>query len=165
MSAILTEPEIRSALRKIKTGNKTAITLTDSAPRGAGRLLLVVKPDRAEWYSRQFIDGKKRMAKLGDYPALGLADARERFRKPRTEKQTGGTTVGDLFAGYLERLRADKKPSVKQAQRILDRAAAVIGATKQARDVTPADVVAVIRPIFAPVPMRGFRRSGAGYLP
>jgi integrase len=149
MSAILTEPEIRSALRKIKTGNKTAITLSDAAPRGAGRLLLVVKPERAEWYARQFVDGRKRMAKLGDYPALGLAEARERFRNPKADKPVGGTTVADLFAGYLDSLRADRKPSVKQAQRILDHAAAVIGTSKPARDVKPADVVAVIKPIFA----------------
>jgi integrase len=151
MPAIITDPEIRAALRKIKTGSKTAITLTDAGPRGAGRLVLVVKPERAEWYARWFDDGKKRMEKLGSYPDLGLADARDKFRAPRVGDSGGstGTTVSDLFAGYLSRLAAEGRPSVIQARRVLDHAAAVIGRDKPASEVTPADVVAVIKPIFA----------------
>lgn len=153
MGSMLTDAAIRAALRKIKTGTKTAITLADAAPRGAGRLLLVVKPDRAEWYGRHFVAGRKRMAKLGDFPAVSLAEARELFAgsgpapgAPVVAEK--GVTVGELFNAYVESLRVAGKPSAKQAERVLELAGAVIGRARPAGAVRPADIVAVIRPIY-----------------
>lgn len=153
MSALLTNPSIEKALREIKRGRKTAITLTDAAPRGAGRLLLIVKPERAEWYARRIADGKKRLDKLGTYPVVSLADARERFKAApvaamRLEAPASTATIGEMFDAYLARLRADGKPSLWQAEKVLGMAGEAIGRSRPAGSVTPGDIVQVLKPIY-----------------
>lgn len=153
MGQLITDPEIKSALRKIKNGNKTAITLSDPAPRGSGRLLLIVKPDRAEWYARHFVAGSKRLTKLGAYPDMALAQARTAFSgsaalSEAPPAQTHGVTLGEMFDGYLASLRAAGKPAVKQAERVLELAGDVLGRDRVAGEVKPTDIVTVIKPIY-----------------
>ena len=50
---MLTDAKITATIRAVQGGRKATATLADPAPRGAGRLVLVVKPGRAEWYARQ----------------------------------------------------------------------------------------------------------------
>lgn len=153
MGKLITDAQIKKALRDIKTAGKTAITLSNAAPRGAGRLLLVVKPDRAEWYARHFVDSRKRMTKLGDYPDMPLAEARAAFAGSPGVLETApehaaGVTVGEMFDGYLAGLKAARKPSVKMVARVLSLAGESIGRDKVASEVKPADIVAVIKPIY-----------------
>jgi len=41
---MLREGDIQAALQKVKRGTKAVVTLSDPAPRGSGRLVLLVKP-------------------------------------------------------------------------------------------------------------------------
>lgn len=148
---MLTDASIRAALREIKKGEKTAITLTDKAPKGAGRLTLVVKPNRAEWYSAKYVLGAKRMEKLGAFPDMTLAQARAKFADPNAGQEEVAkpeATVGEMFDGYLESMRQAGKPAVKQVEKILAVARKSIGASKLAAEVTPDDIVAVIKPVY-----------------
>lgn len=148
MGKLLTDAAIQAAMRRVKRGDVTEATLADAAPRGAGKLVLVVRGSRAEWYARRIETGRVRKEKLGAYPALTLEQARAAFaeareRGPRRE----GATVGALFDAYLEHLQVAGK-STRQPKALLDHAADVIGRDTLAADVKPADVVAVIRPVF-----------------
>lgn len=158
MAKVITDASIRGAIRDVTKGLKGSITLSDPSPRGAGNLIIIVKPGRAEWYARRFVDGKPLKAKLGAYPAMSLADARDAFagakaspaeRAAEKAKQAAGAaTLGALFDGYIESRRAADKPSVIQIERILSDAGEKIGRDRLAKDITPADIVAVIRPIY-----------------
>ena len=142
MSKLLKDAEIVAAVRDVARGKKASATLSDPAPRGAGRLVLVVKPGQAEWYAQRFVEGKRRLQKLGGYPAVTLAEAREKFAGHRPA--TGRSTVGDLFDSYLATLAG--RPSHKQAKSVLATAGKILGRGRMARDVTSADIVAVVKP-------------------
>ncbi len=53
--------------------------------RGAGRLVITLKPMpsrvTAEWMAQQWRDGKRIKKKLGNYPSMSLAQAREVFNR------------------------------------------------------------------------------------
>lgn len=151
MGKTITDADIRKALREVERGTKSSAVLSDAAPRGTGRLVLVVKPGRAEWYARRFVGGRARKEKLGTFPAMPLALARQAFSVgPSEAEQPGaGATLGEMFEGYLQSLRQGGKPSVAQAEKLLTAAAKKIGPGVPAADVTPADVVSVIKPVFA----------------
>lgn len=152
---MLTDAAIRRAIRQGRNA-----TLTDGTGKGSGRLALQVlaMPTRvlAEWYAVQWLRGKRRSLKLGTYPALSLADARERFalhaeaiergRDLRTAKATSGT-VAELFAGYVAWLETNERPSAETVKYALRWARSIEHLT--ASDVTTDDVVSVLRPIYA----------------
>ena len=142
---MITDAAIRKA---VKAG--TFKRLTDPAPRGAGRLVAVVKPPLVEWYAQRITGpGRRQMTKLGTWPDMSIAAAREAFAGHKAKPVvTAAATFGAMCDGYLDSLRAAGKPSVAQASILLAKAGAVIGRDTLARDVTPADVVAVIRPVF-----------------
>lgn len=160
--ARLTDAEIRRAIKRTEATGKQE-TLTDGEGRGTGRLVLLVKrmPTRvtADWYAQQWRSGRRTRAKIGTYPAMTLAGARERFQADyATAIQKGSSvrvvsdsevgTVDELFKGYVAYLRAEEKPSASDIERELDKVAEVLGADRPARSVTPDDVVAALRPIF-----------------
>lgn len=144
---LITDAAVRAAIRRIESGQATAATLTDQAPRGAGRLALIVKPGRAEWYAQRWVDGRRRLQKLGAWPAMTVADARARHAAMGRQLPARGGTLGDLFDGYLRTLQG--RVSHTQARSLLAAAGAVIGRSRLARDVTPGDIVAAIRPVYA----------------
>src|SRR5438552_3753212 len=80
----LTESAIRKAVERADKTQKQ-ITLTDGEGRGTGRLALILKPMPtrvvAEWMAQQWRDGKRAKSKIGSYPAMPLADAREVFKR------------------------------------------------------------------------------------
>ncbi len=141
---MITDAAIRKALRDGRFQR-----LADPAPRGAGRLLAVVKPPLVEWYAQRIVGGQRRLTKLGTWPAMTIAQAREAFAghkaKPEAVKEA---TLGAMLDGYVASLRASGKPSTAQVERILELAGNTIGRNRLARDVTPADIVAAIKPIF-----------------
>jgi len=58
--------------------------LADGEGRGTGGLVLVLKPMpkrvTADWMAQQWRDGKRTKKKLGAYPSMSLAQAREIFK-------------------------------------------------------------------------------------
>lgn len=156
--AALNDVTIRAAIRAGKP-----CKLTDGNGRGTGRLVMRIRvmPQRvlSEWYAQQVRDGRRSMVKIGTYPELTLADARQRFARDFAPAIASKTplreadaikpgTVADLFTGYIASLNARDAPSAKLVERELNNAKGVIGAQKLARDVKPADVIRVLRPIF-----------------
>jgi integrase len=149
---ILTEAAIARALRDIKKGDKGAIILTDPAPRGSGRLVLKVRPGVAEWYVQRYVDGRRRMAKIGTYPALPLAAARRAFEAGpalRPVPAAGGASLRAMFDAFLASRTMVKPGTLRIMRCVFDDACRVIGGDRPAGEVTPADIVAVIRPVYA----------------
>lgn len=143
---MITDAGLQRALRDAKKG-KPVVFLTDPAPRGAGRLVAKVQASGVEWYARRVTGGKRTLHKLGAWPAMSVLAARAAFAgAPAPGGKLQVATFGDLVDGYLASLEG--RPSAWQAAELLNKAAAVIGRGKQASEVTPPDVVAVLRPIY-----------------
>jgi integrase len=158
----LTDSAIRHALKRVAKTCKQE-TLADGDGRGTGRLTLIVKPMptrvTAEWMAQQWRDGKRTKAKIGDYPAMPLTDAREIFKRDFADviqkgssiKIAGDTrpgTVADLFDAYVASLKAAGKSSWPEAEKGLAKIADQLGRNRLAREITPDDVLGVIRPIY-----------------
>ena len=158
----LTDGEIRQALKRVERAGKQE-TLTDGEGRGTGRLVLILKPMptrvTAEWMAQQWRNGKRTKSKLGAYPAMPLAQAREIFKRDFAEiiqrgssiKIAGDTrpgTVADLFEAYVNHLRESNKSSWPEAEKGLNKIADMLGRNRLAREIAPDDVLGVIRPIY-----------------
>ena len=57
--------------------------------------------------------------------------------------------MADLFEGYIRGLKEAGKSSWPDAEANLEKAADILGRTRPARDITPDDVLGVLRPIYA----------------
>jgi integrase len=158
----LTDGVIRQALKRVEHSGKQE-NLVDGEGRGTGRLVLVIKPMpmrvTAEWMAQQWREGKRIKKKLGAYPSLSLAQAREVFKrdfadviqKGRSIKIAGDTrpgTVADLFEGYVRYLKDAGKPSWKETEKGLNKIADVLGRNRPAREIEPDEITEIIRPIY-----------------
>jgi hypothetical protein len=132
---MITDKQIQKVIREAPAVGKDR-ELRDDGARGAGRLVLVIKPKAgrvaAEWYAVFHSLGKRAKAKLGSYPAMTVADARRAFFKDyapailagqdptaaRRRKASAGT-VGELFEAYVDHLRRDGKRSADLAHHYL----------------------------------------------
>lgn len=158
----LTDTAIKHALKRVERTRKQEM-LTDGEGRGTGRLALVIKPMpkrvTADWMAQQWRDGKRTKSKIGAYPTTSLADAREIFKRDFADviqkgssiKIAGDTrpgTVADLFAAYVAALKSGGKSSWRDAEKSLDNVANLVGRNRLAREITPDDVLGVLRPIY-----------------
>jgi integrase len=158
----LTESTIRHAIKRVERSRKPE-TLTDGDGKGTGRLLIILKPMptrvTAKWTAQQWRNGKRTKVTMGNYPSMSLAEARDVFKRDYAEViQKGGSikiagdarpgTVADLFAAYVASLKAAGKPSWDDAEQNLDKVAAALSKKRLARDISPEDVLGVIRPIY-----------------
>jgi hypothetical protein len=158
----LTDGEIRQALKRVEQ-SRTQEALSDGEGKGTGRLVLFVRPMPkrvvADWMAQQWRDGKRTKAKIGSYPTLSLKDAREVFQrdyagiilKRRSIKLAGDArlgTVADLFEGYVRSLKSENKSSWENIEYGLNTVADTLGRKTSARDITPDDVLGVLRPIY-----------------
>jgi len=158
----LTDGVIRQALKRVEVTQKQE-NLTDGEGRGTGRLVLIVRPMPrrviADWMAQQWRDGKRVKKKLGAYPSMSLAQAREVFKrdyagaiqKGRSIKISGDArpgTVGDLFEGYVASLKSAGKPSWKETEKGLNKVAKTLGPNRLAREIEPEELVELIRPIY-----------------
>ncbi|MEC3911034.1 tyrosine-type recombinase/integrase [Sphingobium sp. CR2-8] len=157
-----TDSLIRQAIKRVGQST-TSELLTEGEGRGVGRLVLRVKAARrrvvAEWLAQQWRNNKRVRVKLGDYPSMTVAEARETFerdfanaiQKGRSikivrDERTG--TVGDLFDGYVAWLKANDKPSWKDTQKGLDKIADTLGRNRLAREIEPNEITEILRPIY-----------------
>jgi len=130
---------------------------------GSGTLEAVDRGSGAVQHShrmaQQWRDGKRTKKKLGAYPSMSLAQARDVFKrdfsdaiqKGRSIKTSGDTrpgTVGDLFEGYVGSLKAAGKPSWKETDKGLNKIAVTLGRNRLAREIEPEELVELIRPIY-----------------
>jgi integrase len=158
----LTDTAIRQALKRVETERKQE-NLPDGEGRGTGRLVLVLKPMpkrvTADWMAQQWRHGKRTKKKIGSYPSMPLAQAREIFKrdfadviqkgrsiKIATDARPG--TVTDLFEGYVASLKAAGKPSWKEAEKGLNKIADTLGRNRLAREIESEEIVELIRPIY-----------------
>jgi integrase len=169
----LTDSAIKHAMKRVERTRKQEM-LTDGEGRGTGRLALVIKPMpkrvTADWMAQQWRDGKRTKSKIGAYPTMSLADAREIFKRDFADviqkgssiKIAGDTrpgTVADLFEAYVAALKSGGKSSWRDAEKSLDNVANLIGRNRLAREISPDDVLGILRPIYE----RG-RRSMADHV-
>jgi hypothetical protein len=158
----LTDGAIRQALKRVERSGKQE-SLVDGEGRGTGRLVITLKPMptrvTAEWMAQQWRDGKRLKKKLGNYPSMSLTQAREVFgrdfadmiQKGRSIKIAGDTrpgTVADLFEAYVAHLKESGKSSWKEAEKGLNKIADTLGRNLPARDIEPAEITDLIRPIY-----------------
>ncbi|MBV8186611.1 MAG: DUF4102 domain-containing protein, partial [Alphaproteobacteria bacterium] len=156
--ASLTDAAIRQAMKRVELEGAQE-TLADGEGRGTGRLVLVLKPMptrvTADWMAQQWRDGKRSRKKVGSYPSMALAQAREIFQrdyanviqKGRSIKIAGDTrlgSVGDLFAAYVKALKDAGKPSWEDAEKGLNKIADSLGRHRQARDIEPDEVIELL---------------------
>jgi integrase len=158
----LTNGEVQKALKRVEQAGKQE-TLLDGEGRGTGRLALVLKPMptrvTADWMAQQWRDEKRIKKKLGAYPSMSLAQAREVFKRDfadmiqrgRSIKIAGDTrpgTVADLFEAYVQYLKDAEKPSWKETEKGLNKIADTLGRNRPAREIEAEEIVEVIRPIY-----------------
>jgi integrase len=139
------------------------LDVRDGKVRG---LVLRVSPDGGKAWSvlyRRKIDGRRRRATLGAYPAVGLADARSaaldvlaRVSKggdPAGEKNraTAGqpVTFGDLCTRYLESYAEQHKRSGHQDRQMLEKDALPVLRTRALVTLKRADIADVIQRVVA----------------
>jgi hypothetical protein len=147
----LTDSAIRQALKRVEKSRKQE-SLTDGDGRGTGRLALILKPMpsrvTAEWMAQQWSAGKRVKSKIGSYPAMPLAEAREIFRRDFAEVIQKGSsikiagdarpgTVADLFEAYVKNLKDAGKSSWSEAEKGLDKIADMLGRYSLAKDIIP----------------------------
>ena len=93
---MITEKQVQKAIRDVSSSGKGIVELRDGGTRGAGRLTLRVVPGAgggtAEWYAVYYVAGKRKMAKLGGYPLLGVAEARRAFSRDWAPKSPRAKT-------------------------------------------------------------------------
>ncbi len=158
----LTDGTIRSTIKRVEKTRKQK-TLTDGEGRGTGRLVLIIKPMpkrvTAEWMAQQWRDGRRTKSKIGSYPAVSLSDARMIFQRDfaqiilkrssiKVAADARPGTVADLFDGYVQHLKYEGKSSWVDAYKGFNKILDTLGRNRPARDVTPDDVLGVIRPIY-----------------
>jgi integrase len=150
---MITEKQVKAAIREA-SAVRSSIELKDPGERGAGRFTLIIRPMKsriaAEWYSIWYRDGRRTKAKLGSYPTMTVAEAREKFRTEYARagvgrnRQASTGTVEALFQAYVDSLRRDGKRSADIAEYILlspkSGAAKAIGANRLAADIMPGDI-------------------------
>ena len=158
----LTDTAIRHALKRVELSQKQE-NLADGEGRGTGRLVLVLKPMpkrvTADWMAQQWRDGKRTKKKLGAYPSMSLAQAREMFKRDfadviqrgrsiKIATDTRPGTVADLFEGYVAALKDAGKPSWKETEKGLNKIADTLGRNRLAREIEAEEIIELIRPIY-----------------
>lgn len=169
----LSDGLIRQAIKRVHFSRREEI-LRDGEGQGVGRLTLVIRPMPKRvttyWMAVQYREGKPSKVKLGDYPAMSLALAREVFerdyadliqrgRSIKTARDTREGTVGDLFDAYVDYLRISNKSSWKETKKGLDKIADTLGRHRLAREIEPDEITDILRPIY----LRG-KRSMADHV-
>ncbi|UCV28121.1 tyrosine-type recombinase/integrase [Ferribacterium limneticum] len=159
----ITDKEVRSLITRAKSEGRT-ITHADGAVPG-----LTIGASRtgvASWVLRYYVQGKRKEATIGQYPAWGIADAREKAKELRRavddgvdvaqEKQRrkqeaiSAVTVDALAKAYFEKAEKELSPhTFGQRKSIHERFVSPNIGTYRADSITPALIVDVVKKSLA----------------
>lgn len=124
---------------------------------------------RKSWFVMYRHAGRLRRYTLGSYPALGLADAREKAKEllhraamgedPATEKSInrGAPTFGEMAEEYIEKYAKQRKRSWEEDRRILDYDLLPRWKNVKAQDIKRRDVIALLDEIARRAPIQANR--------
>lgn len=161
----ITDKEVRALIAKAQREGKAQYQADGSIP---GLTLSVSKTGTAAWYLRYRINGKQKERTIGQYPAWGAAEARDKAKELRRavddgvdvalEKQRkkqealAATTVDMLAAEYFAKIekgmtqKTGMRPhTFKQRKSIHERYVSSLIGRFEASTVTPAQVVNVVK--------------------
>jgi integrase len=175
---MLTEKSIRCAISEA-SGKGKVVELRDVGHRGAGRLVLRIKPAagghmKAIWFASTQRKDKRAMVKIGEFPAMSLGEARHKFhveasptiragepigRKRAANGGGAGKTIEEMFRAYVASLRAAGKPGAKDAAysllgskvegKPIGGVAKALGPHRPVAKVTSDDIVEILRGLNA----------------
>ena len=156
----ITDKEVRALLAKAKIAGKT---LTQADGYIPGLTLTASKTGIGAWVLRYYVaGGKRKEATIGQYPAWGIADAREKAKELRRAVDTGvdvavekqmtkleavnQTTVDGVAASYFEKVEKEMhQHTLKQRKSVHARFVRPEIGNFPADKVTPAHVVEIVR--------------------
>lgn len=161
----ITDKEVRALIGKAQREGKALFQADGSVP---GLTISASKTGVASWYIRYRIAGKQKERTIGQYPAWGAAEAREKAKELRREIDNGvdvaiekqrekqqallAITVDMLAAEYFAKaergmtLKTGMRPhTFKQRKSIHDRYVSPLIGRFEASTITPAQVVNVVK--------------------
>lgn len=155
----ITDKEVRALIARAKSDNKDMTQVDGTIP---GLTLLASKAGTGSWRLRYYVGAKQKQVVIGQYPAWGIADVREKAKALRravdvgvdvaVEKQmtkleaANQMTVDGLAASYFEKAEKELHPhTFKQRKSVHARFVSPEIGTFPADAVTPAHVVEVVR--------------------
>lgn len=127
---------------------------------GQGFTIRVYPSGEKGWYYIYTFDGRKRFMKLGTYPDVSLATARERFDVAKVKVKNGvdplaeqesakderlkAPTLATLIEDYLEKHAKKFKRSWEEDERILNKEVLPFWGKRKAADITKRDVIKLV---------------------
>ena len=155
----ITDKEVRALIAKAKASGSPATKADGMIP---GLTMTASKTGIGSWVLRYRTGGKQKETTIGQFPAWGAADAREKAKELRravdggvdvaVEKQmskleaSNRLTVDDLAASYFEKAEKDLHPhTFKQRKSVHARFVSPLIGGFPANSVTPAHVVEAVK--------------------
>lgn len=130
---------------------------------GQGFAIRVLPSGERVWYYIYTFDARKRYMRLGSYPDVTLATAREAFHTARVKVKNGtdpmaeklqaetqramAPTVAGLVTEYIERYAKKFKKSWEADERLLQKEIIPLWGTRKAADITKRDVTVLLENI------------------
>ncbi|WP_428827679.1 tyrosine-type recombinase/integrase [Azonexus sp. IMCC34842] len=161
----ITDKEVRALIAKAQREGKAQYQVDGSVP---GLTISASKTGRASWYIRYRLAGKQKERTIGQYPAWGAAEARDKGKELRREIDGGidvaiekqrqkqeallAITVDMLAAEYFQKaekgmtLKTGMRPhTFKQRKSIHERYVSPLIGRFEASTITPAQVVNIVK--------------------
>ncbi len=138
----------------IKASDTIQLDYFDGRTVGFG--LRVSRAGRKTWFCMYRHGARLRRLTIGPYPALTLADARERAKAALHEAARGGDpaadkkaerlaeTFGELAQAYLEKYAKARKRSWREDARVIQRELLPRWGSRKAKDIKRRDVIALL---------------------
>lgn len=112
-----------------------------------------------DWMAQQWRDGKHTKKKLGAYPSMSLAQAREIFKRDFADVIQKGRSIknatdtrpwhcGRSVRGLCRFAQGCGQPSRKETEKGLNKVADTLGRNRLARDIESEEIIELIRPIY-----------------
>jgi integrase len=151
---MLTDAVVRSA--KPKDGKLTKLS------DGVGLQLWVHPSGKKSWHVAFRVDGRQKSVTIGPYPGVGLKEAREAARSAKDKSRSAPTlTFGAIKADWLAKLSRDGRGGETLARACrMDRYSRQLDG-RSIREITPPDILALLRPLEAAGKLETVRRLRA----
>lgn len=135
-----------------------------------GFLIRVSNNGTKVWYAMPRVEGKAVRIKIGTYPVVSLADAREKAREILSKAQRGlmnkadveaerSATLGETIPQFIELYAKKRNKDWKETESVLKKFAALN--SRPIREIKRTDVVRVLDEIAAKTPVRANRAMAA----